>query len=255
LFIDIDGIRTSYTDVGEGNPLLVLHGWGCNASVYASLTERFSERYRVVLPELPGFGESAEPLKPGGVDDYAVFVTAFCKAVGINKTSIFAHSLGCRIAIKLLSDAECPVQFDRVAFTGAAGIKPTRSLKSAIRVRAYKTGRAVMSAAPMKKLFPNAVENMRNKTGSADYRAASPIMRQCLVKIVNEDLRGFLPLIKRDVLLIWGENDDQTPLSDGQLMEKLIDGAGLAVIKGAGHYAFLEQPQLFGRITDAYFEG
>ena len=58
-------------------------------------------------------------------------------------------------------------------------------------------GKTVMSTAPMKKLFPNAVENMRNKRGSADYLAASPVMRATLVKVVNEDLTYLLPEIKQ----------------------------------------------------------
>jgi len=105
------------------------------------------------------------------------------------------------------------------------------------------------------KPFPKLVEKMRRKYGSADYRNASPIMRQTLVKIVNEDLRNLLPQIKKEVLLIWGENDDSTPLSDGKLMEELLPNAGLAVIKNAGHYAFLEQPELFAKILDSYLGG
>jgi len=76
-----------------------------------------------------------------------------------------------------------------------------------------------------------------------------------LVKIVNEDLTELLPLVKQEVLLIWGENDDSTPLADGKLMEKLMPDAGLAVMPNAGHYAFLEQPALFCKILDSYLGG
>ena len=102
--------------------------------------------------------------------------------------------------------------------------------------------------------MPNALENLRKKNGSADYNAASPIMRQCLVKVVNEDLTELIHNINVPTLLIWGEKDDAVPLSDGQLMEKLISDSGLVVFEGCGHYAFLEQGGRFCRILDSFFD-
>ena len=106
---------------------------------------------------------------------------------------------------------------------------------------------------PVAKLFPTALEKLRVKFGSADYAAASPMMRQCLVKAVNEDLTHLLPGIKAPTLLVWGDRDTATPLRDGQQMEKAIPGAGLAVIPGTGHFSFVENPYLFGRIMASYF--
>ena len=77
-------------------------------------------------------------------------------------------------------------------------------------------------------------------------------MRQCLVKVVNEDLKPLLPRINPSTLLIWGENDDATPLSDGQIMEKEIPDAGLVTLKNAGHYAFLDQWFMFSRVIDSF---
>ncbi|MCL2634049.1 MAG: alpha/beta hydrolase [Oscillospiraceae bacterium] len=244
MYTDINGIKTNYLTKGNGTPLLILHGWGCNAAVYTSLTNYLEKHYHVFLPELPGFGETAEPPEPWGVTQYAEFVTAFCKAVNIEPAVILAHSLGCRIAAKLLSSNTLTPE--KVVFTGAAGIKPKKTLSQKVKIRLFKIKKLFL------KPFPNLTQKLQSKSGSADYRNASPIMRQCLVKIVNEDLTHLLPEIKNDLLLIWGENDDSTPLSDGQLMEKLIENSGLAVIKNAGHYAFLEQPVLFEKILNSY---
>ena len=76
----------------------------------------------------------------------------------------------------------------------------------------------------------------------------------CLVKAVNEDLTSLLPEIKQETLLIWGENDTATPISDAKLMEKMIPDAGLAVIKNAGHFCFVEQPVIFSNIMKSYFK-
>ena len=68
------------------------------------------------------------------------------------------------------------------------------------------------------------------------------MMRAILSKCVNEDLKHVMPLIKAPTLLIWGENDTATPLSDAKTMEKLIPDAGLVSFPGCGHYSFLDNP-------------
>ena len=111
-----------------------------------------------------------------------------------------------------------------------------------------------MNTAPMRALFPHAVENMQKHRGSADYAAASPVMRGCLVKAVNEDLEPLLPKIEQDTLLIWGSLDDATPLDDGKTMEKRLPNAGLAVIDGAGHFSWLDSPAVFDAIIRSYLK-
>ena len=73
-------------------------------------------------------------------------------------------------------------------------------------------------------------------------------------KAVNEDLTDLLHKIKVETLLIWGENDTATPISDAKKMEELIPNAGLAVIANAGHFCFLEQRVIFDRIMKSYFK-
>ena len=92
------------------------------------------------------------------------------------------------------------------------------------------------------------------KFGSADYQAASPMMRKVLVKTVNEDLRDFLPFVKTSTLLIYGENDTATPVSLAKIMEKEIADAGLVVLKNSGHFAFLEQQSQFLAIVDSFLK-
>ena len=106
----------------------------------------------------------------------------------------------------------------------------------------------------MKKLFPKAVEAWQARQGSADYAAASPVMRGCLVKAVNEDLTPLFSKIDKEVLLIWGTLDDATPLSDALLMEKLKPDAGLVKIEGAGHFSWLDNPGLFNAVIRSYLK-
>ena len=195
-----------------------------------------------------------EPKKPWCVDDYVDFIGTFCKKLGIVPTVVLGHSFGGRVIIKAVTREKPVLTPEKIILTDSAGIKPKQSVSSKIKTRTYKMGKAVMSTAPMKKLFPDAVENMRNKRGSADYLAASPVMRATLVKVVNEDLTYLLPEIKQSTLLIWGDKDDATPLSDGVKMSELIKDSGLVTIEGVGHYAFLEGWYTFSRVLASFLD-
>lgn len=84
------------------------------------------------------------------------------------------------------------------------------------------------------------VEKYRAKAGSSDYNSSTPMMRGVMSKCVNEDLRHLLPEIKCPVLLIWGDNDTTTPITDARIMEKMIPNAGLVSFPYCGHFSFLE---------------
>ena len=86
------------------------------------------------------------------------------------------------------------------------------------------------------------MQKARNYYGSADYNAAPEVLRKTLVSLVNTDLRDILHSITAPTLLIWGENDTATPLSDAKIIESKIKDSGLCVIKGTGHYSFCERP-------------
>lgn len=252
MFIDVFGVKTNYISEGEGENLLLLHGWGSNIKLFDGIIRFASQKYHVYALDMAGFGETAEPPAPWGVDEYADYVLEFCRLMGITKTIMLGHSFGGRVIIKTLSRENCPIECTKIILTDSAGIKPKKSVSARIRQRSYKIGKGFLSLPPVKKLAPNALENLRKKNGSADYNAASPMMRHCLVKVVNEDLTDCLPKIKASSLLIWGRNDDATPVSDGQLMEKLIPDAGLVVLENCGHYAFLEQQGMFLRVLGSF---
>jgi pimeloyl-ACP methyl ester carboxylesterase len=131
---------------------------------------------------------------------------------------------------------------------------PKKSFKQKVNIKKYKVLKKILNMKVIYALFPELIDDWRSRQGSADYRNATPIMRQCLVKAVNEDLTELLPKIKQDTLLIWGDKDTATPIEDARLMEEKIPSSGLAVLKGAGHFSFLEQPNIFRNIMRSYFE-
>jgi pimeloyl-ACP methyl ester carboxylesterase len=254
LYKDINGIRINYEQKGNGELVVLLHGWGSNITLFANLIELLSKKYTVVAMDMPGFGQSEEPPSAWCVDDYASFVIDFLRDYDCKNVTLLGHSFGGRVIIKLNSRKDLPFKISRVILVDSAGILPPKSNKKSFRTYYYKFGKALLSTGIIQKVAPNALENFRKKMGSADYAAASPLMRQVLVKVVNEDLEYLLPNIKCPTLLVWGVNDTATPLSDGEKMEKLIPDAGLVKLENAGHYSFLDQQFTFNRVMCSFMK-
>lgn len=250
----IDGYNINYEWIGEGDETVVmLQGWGTTYGIYNSIAQTLSPKCRVLLFNLPGFGESDEPREAWAVSDYADFFVKFMKELDVKEATLMGHSYGGRVIIKLANRDNLPFSIKRIVLIDSAGILHKKSFKQKYKIRKYKILKKVVEWSIAYKICPELIDEWKSHQGSADYRNATPIMRQCLVKAVNEDLTELLPNIKQEVLLIWGENDTATPLSDGKKMDELIPDSGLAVIKNAGHFCFVEQPAIFTSIIKSYF--
>ena len=98
---NINGLNINYIIKGEGKPVVLLHGWGSNISLFSSMTELISKKYKVITMDLPGFGKSDEPKTPWSVDNYVDFVIDFLSELGITEAIFLGHSFGGRIIIKM----------------------------------------------------------------------------------------------------------------------------------------------------------
>jgi pimeloyl-ACP methyl ester carboxylesterase len=237
-------------DRGHGRPLLLLHGWGVSSELFAPILDALEKGRRLIVPDLPGFGATAEPDTAWSVHDYAAWCIALLDRLGVSRCDLIGHSNGGRIGIVIA--AEHPGRVDRMVLAGSAGIRPRRTVRGAVRVRTYKALRAIERSGAVSAGLRRTAGRRADLRGSADYRAVSGTMRGTLVRLVNEDLRGMLPGLRMPVLLIWGDQDTETPIDDGRLMEQLIPDAGLVVFEGAGHFAYLEQPDRFCHIVDVF---
>ncbi|RKM58724.1 alpha/beta hydrolase [Butyrivibrio sp. CB08] len=255
----IGDLNINYIDEGQGPLLVMLHGWGSNIDLFSQVINFTRKGYHTVAMDMPGFGKSDEPKEPMNVDDYVNFVLDFIKTLYPEEKEIIflGHSMGGRIIIKLASGIhdgriESSFTIPKVILTDSAGIIPVKTEAQKKRTRRYKFYKNLITKTGIAKAFPGTLDALQKKFGSADYAAASQVMRQSLVKVVNEDLEPYMPSVTMPVLLIWGDKDTATPLSDGQKMEKLMPEAGLAVIEGAGHYSFIDNTYLFNKILGSF---
>lgn len=235
---------------GEGEAVLLLHGWGCTHEIFKSLAGTLSAKYKVYSFDFPGFGASQEPSEVWGVEEYTHMVETFVAENNIKAPSLVGHSFGGRVSLLYSSRNETT----RVVLVDAAGIKPKRSWKYYYKVYTYKCAKWLCNAFLPKEKAEQTLNKFRKSAGSSDYNNATPMMRRILSKVVNEDLKHVMPTIKAPVLLFWGDRDTATPLADAKYMEKHIQDAGLVIAHGTGHFSFLENPGLFTSVMKSFFK-
>lgn len=248
-----DILNIDYIDEGSGDVIVLLQGWGTTASLYRSIINMLSGHFRVIAPDFPGFGSSTEPSFPYSAEDYSDFVITFLEKLGVNRASFIGHSHGGRVIIELASRDEKPVEIDKIVLIDSAGIVTQKKLSKRIRIRTYKILKNILLIQPVKAMFPDALPALRKKFGSADYASSSEMMQKSMVKLVNTDYSHRLCKIKCPTLLIWGDNDDATPISHAHTMEKEIPDSGLVVIKGGGHFSYVSDLALTNRVLNSFF--
>ena len=244
--INIDGLDVAYEVSGHGKPLILMHGWGCDHTTVASVAATAATTRTVYSIDLPGFGKSAEPAEPWTPERYAAMLRSFITKLGIKHPVLAGHSYGGRVAIVYAS--QFPNEVSKLILIDAAGVKPRRKLSYYIKVYSFKLWKKILLLTLGHTRAEARIEKARARRGSADYRAASPVMRATMSLSVNDDLRHLMPAIKAPTLLLWGENDTATPLHDAREMERLIPDTGLVVFPGAGHYSFLDAPAHFAAV-------
>ena len=235
---------------GEGEPVFLLHGWGCTHDIFANLQNLLSQKYKVYNFDFPGFGESEEPDSVWGTENYTQMIERFVADNAIVSPALVGHSFGGRISIIYASRNDV----SRLVLTDAAGIKPKRPFKYYYKVYSFKLLKWLCNTFLTKKRAAKIIEARRKGAGSSDYNNATPMMRAILSKVVNEDLTHLLPSIKAPTLLFWGNMDTATPLSDAKTMERLIPDAGLVIAHGTGHFSFLENAGLFASVIKSFFK-
>lgn len=168
---------------------------------------------------------------PYSLCDYVNEVKEYIYAKNLKSPSVIAHSFGARIVIKIASEDKS--LFNKLVLTGAAGLKPKPTLKKTVKRTVYRVLKRFIERDKLTRFF------------SSDYNALSPVMKESFKKIVNEHLDDRLKYIVNPTLIVFGENDKETPLYMARRLNAGINGSVLSVIKGAGHFCFIDKPNKF----------
>ena len=226
-------------------PVVVLHGWGASIEAVMPIVNGLSPVAPVVALDMPGFGDSELPRSGWSVSDYAELVIEAMDRLRVERFSIVGHSFGARIGIVLASTR--PERVVRMVLTGAAGIPPRRKPSYYAKVGAAKMGKAAARVGG--RAGAAAQDRIRKRVASEDWLNAPEALRATFRLVIAEDLSPRLPDVAAPVLLVFGDQDEDTPLWMGKRMEELIPNAALIVYEGAGHYAYADRIGDFVRVT------
>lgn len=223
------GLETHFVEMGEGYPVVLLHGWGANSEAMLGLGRELSTRYHVVIPDLWGFGKS-EPPTDFDVYAYAQAVVEFLDKLNLKRVSLVGHSFGGRLA--LIVAGLHSKRLEKLVLIDSAGVKPRFSLKKHIQILRYKK-------AKQKVLSGEASSNILDKFGSKDFKQLDKNMQKIFVRVVNEDLTPFLPKVEAKTLILWGKNDKETPRYMAKVLHKNLKYSMLKWLNG-GHFAYVD---------------
>ena len=218
---------------GNGPVELVwLHGWGQTHASLMPLAQGFDARALNRLVDLPGFGATAPLAEGAGTADYADALMAQLGPHAMPRVLI-GHSYGARVAVQAAARHGNAV--DAIVLVAGAGIPRKRSLAWKLRAWTLKRlGRIARLAGPA------AQDAYRRRFGSADYVRAGRL-RGTLVSAVTENLTAQAAAIACPVLLLYGEEDSETPVDIGQAYAAACADARLKVLPGFGHLDILSR--------------
>lgn len=231
-FLDGDLFAEVY---GEGPPeVLALHGWGRRGSDFA----RSLEGIPAVALDLPGFGASPVPHEVLGADAYADIIARILASFD-RPPVLVGHSFGGRVAVCLA--AKHPDRVGPLVLTGVPLVRLGPGRRPSLGYRAIRWLNSIGVVSDER------IEKEKKKRGSADYRAADGVMRDILVKVVNESYERQLSLIRAPVSLLWGANDTEVPVAVAEKASAILPEASLEVLEGVGHFVPMERPDALRR--------
>ncbi|HVC14189.1 MAG TPA: alpha/beta hydrolase [Acidimicrobiales bacterium] len=234
------GGRLFGTRTGDGDPVvLAVHGWGRSHRDFDAVLRPVGRpELAAVAVDLPGFGATPPPTERWGVADYAASVAAVLDELG-EPVVVLGHSFGGRVALRL--SVERPEAVRALVLTGSPLLRLAPPRRAPLSYRALRTARRAGLVGE------DRMERARRRHGSADYAAATGVMRQVHGRVVVEDYEADLDEVRCPVTLVWGDDDATVPLSVAEAARARLErGAGidvdLVVLRGAGHLVPLTSP-------------
>jgi pimeloyl-ACP methyl ester carboxylesterase len=266
--VQLPGAEANYAEIGEGEPILFVHGLaGCWRNWLENLPH-FGRTHRAIALDLPGFGDSPMPSWPIEMPTFGRLIHEFCEELGIDRVAaLVGNSMGGFASTEAVIDN--PSRFERLVLVSAAGVGFAEEVGSRGKQAALAAFEAAMSVLarpyPLWVTRPGArrrafgllvryPERLRPELlwELLDPGLRSPGFPAAIRAINGFDRRRRLTEIEIPTLIVWGFNDQIIKVEDAIGYHRLIPGSRLELFERTGHLPQLERPERFNRLLDEF---
>lgn len=226
----------------KNKAVVFLHGWGGGFSSFIYFAKRLGDNFFCVLCDM---NSSLEQNRVLGVGDFAQELKVKLDELELKSVCLIGHSFGGRVSAKFCD--LFPEKVEKIILVDSAGLPPRRGICYHLKVKRFKFYKFLAKHGLVS-------EKKLEKFGSSDYKNLSPNKKATFVKIVNEDLTESFKKIQCPTLIYWGEDDKDTPLYMAKKLNKIIKDSGLIVIKGAGHFSYIDNHNNFLLVATSFLQ-
>lgn len=228
-----------YQVVGQGEPIILIHGLSGSTRWWVRNVPALSEHYQVYLLDLPGFGTMRRIRQRFILDEVAAGIVSWMQAIGIKQAHLVGHSMGGYICLWIA--AHHPELIKCLVLVSPAGIPRVRSLYGyalplLVAVRYFKPS-----------FYPILISDA--------LRAGPLTLLRATQDLLTKDIRDNLNDITAPILLVWGEHDSLVPPALGDILRQELQHARLLILKKAGHISMYDQPEEFNAAVLAFLSG
>ncbi len=247
----INQLSINYKTFGGGNvkSVLILHGWGVGSDSWVEEAVLLAQGgYKVIVPDMPGFGKSEVPKEPWGVDDYVDWARDFVGELKLERFVLMGHSFGGQVAVKFC--AANPDGVDGLVLCAAAVIRKPRLGSRQLLAKYLAKTKVIFQNIPFG-IYPVLRKIVYRISGTRDYSQLQGVMAQTFLNVVAESALDSAKQIKTPTLIVWGDKDRETPIEDAYEINKAITDSRMEIIAGAGHKLHRTHTQILAeKITD-----
>jgi pimeloyl-ACP methyl ester carboxylesterase len=265
--VELPGAKVNYVEIGEGEPILFVHGISGSWQNWLETLPHFAAGHRAIALDLPGFGRSPMPSWEIDMPAYGQLLQDFCEKVGIERAALVGNSMGGFVALEAATTV--PERFERLVLVSAAGILNTWNPEA----------RAAATAWAWKRFGPHFVRRAREIVSRPRARQLvfGPFVRypgrlredllleqieggltradgfgDALRSLIRHDIRERLGAIEMPTLIVWGLSDRVVPVAAAISYHRRIPHSRLEIFERTGHVPQLERPLRFNRLLDEF---
>jgi pimeloyl-ACP methyl ester carboxylesterase len=262
----VNGSRVNYVEMGQGPPLVFVHGLsGCWQNWLENIPH-FARRHRVIAIDLPGFGESELPQEDISIPGYGRFVDAFLAEIGVERAAVVGNSMGGFVAAEVA--VSHPARVEKLVLVSAAGVITVRPAELTVakrmaRLVQFGGARVLARRQSMVRrrrmrsmILYGIVRHPELLQPELVYEVASgggkPGFMDAFQAILDYDFSDRLPEVERPTLIVWGRNDRIVPVGGADRYEQLIPNSRREIFEDTGHVPMIERPARFNRLLEEF---